>query len=235
MRVLMRHYFSTYLLWGSEDCALRAGAIEARHSSTDRSRFDIEHHALVLTAILSAANFLEAMINELYQDAHDDHGISGDGYIAPLPAETRTALAALWAGTAEGSKLSSLEKYQLLMISAGRKPLDRGAQPYQDAALVVRLRNTIAHYQPRSVGAYESSPLEDQLRGKFPENRLMAGSGNAWWPSHALGHGCATWAWKSALALADAVVDAVGVTPNYRRHRPDGWTSLGQPGASAMG
>jgi hypothetical protein len=195
---------------------------------------DIEHHALVLTAILTAANFLEAMINELYQDAHDGHGITGDGYIAPLSEETRLTLAQLWVGTAEGSKLNPLEKYQLLLVSAGHEALGRGTRPYQDAVLVVRLRNTIAHYQPRDVGAAETSPLEDRLRGRFAENRLMAGSGNPWWPSHALGHGCAMWACQSALAFADAVVDAVGVTPNYRRLRADRWSGFGrEPGAGA--
>jgi len=93
------------------------------------------------------------MINELYQDAHDDHGTAGDGYIAPLSESTRQALAQLWTGTAEGSKLRPLEKYQLLLVTAGHSPLERGAQPYQDADLVIQLRNVIAHYQPKDLAA----------------------------------------------------------------------------------
>ncbi|MBA3244195.1 MAG: hypothetical protein H0T61_03365 [Actinobacteria bacterium] len=233
VRVSMRHYFSTYLLWAAEDNAARAGAIEAVHEGG--SRFDIEHQGLVLGTILGAANFLEAMINELYQDAHDDHGTAGDGYIAPLSESTRQALAQLWTGTAEGSKLRPLEKYQLLLVTAGHSPLERGAQPYQDADLVIQLRNVIAHYQPKDLAADSPTRMEQRLRGKFAENVLMAGAGNPWWPSHCLGYGCASWAWQSALAFSDAVANAVGVTPNYRRLRTDHWKGFGREPGSPPG
>ncbi len=62
-RAVMRNYFSTYLLWSAKDFALLADAIEKRHSG--RPRFDIEHRARVIAAIMAAASFLEAMVNEL--------------------------------------------------------------------------------------------------------------------------------------------------------------------------
>ncbi len=82
---------------------------------------------------------------------------------------------------------------------------------------MIRLRNAIIHYQPEDVSAaYEPHDFEQSLRGRFPDNALMCGSGNAWWPDHALGHGCAAWAHRSVKALTDHVVDVLGIRPNYR-------------------
>jgi hypothetical protein len=66
-RILLRHYFSTHLLWTAFHASEKAREIEAAH--TGRSTFDIEHHSYVLTAIVSAAGFLEAAINEFFKDA----------------------------------------------------------------------------------------------------------------------------------------------------------------------
>jgi hypothetical protein len=227
-RVLLRHYFSTHLLWTAFHASEQAGEIEEAH--TGRSIFDIEHHAYVLSAIVSAVGFLEATVNEFFQDAHDEHNLTGDGYLAPLSVETIRAMAATWRGTDEGSKLNALEKWQLLRIFAGREPLDRGSAPYQDAQLVMQLRNAILHYRPESIAADEPHRMEARLKGKFAENRLMQGSGNAWWPSHCLGHGCAEWAARSALAFADQICGDLGIKANYQRVADSGWH--GKPAGS---
>jgi hypothetical protein len=215
LRVSMRHYFSTHLLWMAFQASGRAEQIEDAH--TGEPTFDIEHHSYVLTAIASAAGFLEAAINELFQDAHDRHGLTDDGYLAPVQADAITAMAATWRGTDQGVKLSALEKWQLLLIFSGREPLDRGAAPYQDAHFVTRLRNMILHFRPESVAVDEVHRLEGGLRGRFAENRLMAGSQNPWWPSHCLGHGCAEWAAQSVVAFSDRVCGELSIEPNYQR------------------
>ncbi len=220
-RIVMRNYFSTYLLYAAQCLSDEAGAIEARHQGP--SRFDITHRAYVLSSIQAVAGFLEAAINELYQDAVDEHGIEGDGYIAPLSAESRRIMAELWRATDEGSRLRPLEKYQMLLVAAGRERLDAGSQPCQDAHLLTGLRNAITHFQPEDLSADAPAAMERRLRGKFPENRLMAGSDNPWWPDHCLGHGCSQWAHRAAKSLADEVVNELGISPNYRRHEEAGW------------
>ncbi len=225
-RVSMRHYFSTYLLWSAEHNAVQAGSIEAAHDGPPR--FDARHQSHVLDSILASAAFLEAAVNELYQDAYDGHGTSGDGYIAPLKPETRKLLAEVWRETDEGVRMRPLDKYQLLLASAGLEPLDRGEQPYQDARLVTQLRNTIAHFQPEDVSAEWPHKLGARLRGKFEENRLMAGAGNPWWPSHCLGAGCAAWAAAAAESLTAHVCAHLGIRPNYQRLREDGWSGFGE-------
>jgi hypothetical protein len=214
--IMMRNYFSTHLLWAARDMASKAAAIESTH--TGDSLFDIEHRSYIVGSVVSAASFLEAMVNELFQDAYDGHGIRDDGYIAPLSARTIELMGGWWAESGEGSE-PVLTKYQLLLLFAEQPELDKGAEPYQSAALLARLRNALVHYKSESVTAEVEHRFTKALRGKFLDNRLMAGSGNPWWPDHALGAGCAQWAFDSAKALADVVADALQITPNYRRHQ----------------
>jgi hypothetical protein len=221
LRVVMRKYFSSYFLYAARRLSADADAIEAGHEG--ESRFDIAHRAYVLSSIQAAAGFLEAMVNELYQDAVDEHGTNGDGYIAPLSVETRRTMVELWRATDEGSKLRPLDKYQMLLVAAGCDRLEPGAQPYQDAHLLIGLRNAITHFQPEDLSADAPAVMERRLRGKFPDNRLMAGSGNPWWPDHCLGFGCSEWAHRTAKSLADRVAEELGIQPNYWRHEKTGW------------
>jgi hypothetical protein len=217
--VSMRPYFSAYLLWTAQHQAVLAGEIEAKHSG--QSRFSIEHRAYVLSSVVASAGFLETMVNELFQDSVDGYrnyvGVLGDACIQRM--------AQLWRETNAGRNLRPLEKYERLLELAGGPPLDRGANPYQDANMVLVLRNAIVHYHSVSLSAAaEAHALEKNLRQQgFDDNALMAGSANPWWPDHALGHGCATWSHRSVKALTDHVSNALGLQPHYQRHEQQGW------------
>lgn len=229
VRLTIRSYFSSHLLWTAMREAELAGRMEAAHDG--QSRFSVEHRGHVLSSILASAAFLEAMVNELFQDA-------AEGYLASLSPRTVRLMTDLWRTTSEGARLRPLEKYELLLAFANAPALDRGAEPYQSASLVVRLRNVIAHYQPEDLSAEDSHRVEQALRGKFEDNALMAGSGNSWWTDHALGHGCADWAHRAVRAFTDRVSDDIGIQPNYRRVEADGWfgqppDSDAEPGASS--
>lgn len=49
VRVVMRNYFSTQLLWSAEHQARMAARMESRHEG--ESTFDMEHRAYILAAI----------------------------------------------------------------------------------------------------------------------------------------------------------------------------------------
>lgn len=215
IRFVMRHYLSSHLLWTAQHLSALAGTIEDAHSGA--SRHDPEHRSYVLSSIIAAAAFAEATINEIYQDAHDGHGRSKDGYLAPLTQRTVDALAATWEGTSEGVRLGALEKWQLLHVHADREPLDRGAQPYADAKLVLQLRNALVHYKPENASPDWEARLQTRLQGKFADNRLMAGAGNPWWPVHCIGHGCTEWAVKSMVTFTNRVAGDLGLRLNYIR------------------
>ena len=74
----MRAYFSSYHLWAAEHFTRLAKEIEDAH--TGSPEFNIAHRAYVTNAILSAVAFLEAAINELFDDVVDQHY----SYVNPL-------------------------------------------------------------------------------------------------------------------------------------------------------
>ena len=86
-----------------------AAALERAHIG--RSRFDLQHRGYVLAAILAAEAFLEAVVNELFQDAVDRHNLAGDGYLAPLSSDVHLLMARTWTAAGGGRGLSPLERY----------------------------------------------------------------------------------------------------------------------------
>jgi hypothetical protein len=158
-----RLYFSSYLLWAAQHEAELAGQIEAAHVGS--SRFSIEHRAHVLSSIVASVGFLEAMANELYQDAVDGH--SADAYVTPLPAECRQAMAHFWRASGFGRSVETIEKYERLLEFAGAARLDRGGQLYEDVRLVITVRNIIVHYLPENLSdAAEAHDMERRFRTK---------------------------------------------------------------------
>jgi len=103
-----RNYFSTYYLCASKHFSKIAGEIEDNHEG--KSQFHLEHRAFVMNSILSAAAFLEAVINEFYQNAHDEPKL----YEKNLDPEVIANLSAFWAETEHSKKknVPTLKKYQ---------------------------------------------------------------------------------------------------------------------------
>jgi len=224
VRVSIRSYYSSRLLWTAQHHAELAGELE--RALAGKTPFSIEHHGYVLSSIIASVAFLEAMVNELFQDAADARS-GPDAYIAPLSEDCRRLMAALWKSTREGFRLGTVEKYEMLLAFAGAPSLDRSGRVYDYAKSTIALRDKIVHFRPEDRSAEdEAHEMEKKLRPKnFPDNALMAGSGNAWWPDHALGHGAAVWAHRSVKALTDHVSDTIGIAPNYRRQEAAGWFS----------
>jgi hypothetical protein len=222
IRLSMRHYFSTNFLWSALHTSRLVGELETAEGECPR--FDMAHRSLASSSVIASATFLDAAVSELFQDAHDGHGLRDDGYLAPLSPQVVATMATVWRATKSGRYLDPLEKWQWLLECCGHERLDQGIAPVQDAALLIRLRNALVHFKPENVAADEGHELEKSLRRKFPDNRLMEGSGNPWWPSHGLAHGCCVWSAGSARALSDRVLDEIGISPNYRRVEASGWS-----------
>ena len=206
--IVMRTYFSSYHLWAARHFLALAKNLE---NTDGRSpRFDIKHRAYVTNSILSAISFIEAGINELFQDVCDNH----TSYTASLDSVGRNALLDCWHAA---SRKSIFEKYNKALTCLRKKPFGKNQAPQEDAALVNSLRNALVHYQPTSLGGNVEHKLASKLTGKFPDNKLMTGSGNPWFPDKCSGHGCAEWAIHSVTTFADEFFCRIGVQPNYQR------------------
>jgi hypothetical protein len=226
-RASMRSYFSTQHLWSAKRFA--ATATEAENVEGVRPRFDLAHRSFAVSSLIASAAFMEAAVSEIFQDAADDHGLTDGGYLSQLKPDSVSKMADLWREMGRGSlrRKDPIEKAQRLLECCGEIRLDSGRSPVQHARDVLVLRNELIHFKPESIEVEATHPWERRLRGKFPDNALMFGASNPWWPDHALGAGCAMWAYESARQLLDAVVGEVGIVPNYARIESRGW--MGSP------
>ena len=206
--VQMRAYFSSYHLWAAKHFAELAQVAE----SQPNQGFNIQHRAYVTNAVLSAVAFLEAAINEVFDDLADNHL----SYVAPLPEEAKRLLDGLWVGDESVERWRVLEKYRAALLCCGKSTFDKGNQPYQAAALLVRLRNRLIHARPKTRESGDLDKLDEALSASFQPNRHMAKMANPYFPDQCLGAGCAEWAVLSARQFADEFFSRLGLQPNYQ-------------------
>jgi hypothetical protein len=208
-----RVYYSSYHRWAANHFIRLAAEIEDAHVGTPR--FDIEHRAYVTNAILSSVAFMEAAVNELFQDASDQY----QSYIEPLDLGVQALLAKMWDWTEGRNKtpFTVLDKYEIALVLARKEPIPTGGQLFENASLLIKLRNALMHYKPQTLGGSETHRLERSLADRFTPNKLMSGAGKPFFPDHCLGQGCAQWAVTSSEHYTDAFFARLGITPNYQR------------------
>lgn len=170
-------------------------------------------------------------MNELYADAADDSHLAeimrsiGEGYAMEMPKDVRGLLAGLWGTERFHMGARTLEKYETALRMAGAAGFDRGVQPYQDVALLIRLRNALIHFEPQSHHEGENEPTQFEVRmsGKFPLNPLAAPPINPlgkdplqpFLPDKCLGYGCAMWALKSSVAFTEEFFSRMGLKTSH--------------------
>lgn len=197
--VLMRDYFSRHHLHAAEHFARLA-----RHG------FNPEHRAYVTGTVLSSAAFLEAAVNEVFDDVVDN----ATGCVDPLSLECRRLMAGLW-NVAERRPI--LEKYQIALLCAGEPAFDKGQAPYQDAKLLIQLRDKLTHSRPKTRQTGNLDPLSQALQTRFQPNRLTRNFANPFFPDQCLSAGCAEWAVSIARSFADEFFKRVNIQANYQR------------------
>ena len=204
------------------------------------------HRSCVIGSIFASVAFLEAAINELYIAANDriltDLGLAD---------EFRTRLATIWSIEHFRRGARVLEKYQCALRLAEKELFDKSAQPYQDAKLLVELRNALVHFVPETAPIKAKPGVEvpvhkfgKQFKGKFKTNPFAAkyaviSSGSSpetatypFFPEHCLSHGCAQWAVNTSLIFADHFFNALSLKWYYEYLRPVAVTDckLGEAG-----
>lgn len=210
--VSTRSYLSTQHLWAAQHFAHLATEFETEYV-VQAPMASIQHRAYVITAVSEAVAFLEATVNEVLQDAHDDH----HSYVGSLGKAKIKALKDYWASLNRGQSYV-LKKYTKTLELCGSTPIPDSDPRYQDAAALVDLRNALTHYRPASVSVKDPHPLDAMLVGRFPANTLLgAAPVGKFYPEHALGAGCAQWSVASVVAFADHFAQELGLNLNYQQ------------------
>lgn len=207
----MRAYMSTHHLWAAKHFSNLALEIEKK--CTKSPVFKQEHRAYATNSIFSIVAFLEACINELYQDALDEHL----SYLEKIPENKIKNLATYWKQTNENGRWPSFfKKYDSALKILDCPPFVKVSPTFQNIELVNKLRVALVHYAPSTLSKNSSHDLTQKLQRKFKENQLLKGSDNPWFPGKCLGHGCSDWAIQSVTKFTDEFFEKIDVVPNYK-------------------
>jgi hypothetical protein len=209
-----RFYYSHYHIQAAALFARRSSKLEKEHGGNNvvSSKVFSEHRAYVTGAILSAVSFLEAEINEIFADAGEDQR----EHIYQL-GNVIFLLRRMWSlGVPKTASYSILDKYQIALALADKQEFDKGAAPYQDVRLLIKLRNALVHYEPEYTARDSSGSrkLEQNLQGRFHLNPLT-GSRTPFFPERCMSHGCAQWAVESSVKFVDDFCGRLGLTPVF--------------------
>ena len=167
--------------------------------------------------MLSVVVFLEALVNETFQDAADGNA----SRIAPLDHRCIELMGEFW-NSPKGRRAGVLRKFQKALLLADRKQLNPDAAPSQNAKLLIDPQPSRAFPAGMDDG-WGGNRGRSTSQGQVCENALMAGMGNPWFPDKCLGAGCAQWSWKTSLALADEWTKRLGILRPYQADN-DSWS-----------
>jgi len=220
-----RTYFSIQHIQSAALFARKSADVERGYSGTYSGDLIAEHRAYVTAAISFAVAFLEALVNELFLDAHE--GLPGPNReFDHLTPEVVKALGTCWGP--ELAWKSILDKFQEALSVAQKPPLPNGGgTAYENVKLLIGLRNALVHYQPETMTTYSQisdeavtiHKFERKLRRRFALSPLVS-SHNAFFPDRCLSHGCAQWAVNSSIEFADQFFAHLGIPPTFDHVRP---------------
>lgn len=127
-----------------------------------------------------------------------------------IPHEKLALIENLWnRNIPRTARFKTLDKYDIFLELIGGEPFDKGKYPYQDADVLIDVRNKLVHYEPKWIrfeDAEQEVPknrntLETKLRGRFEESKLHKLSYFSF-PHYCLSSSCLFWAFSTARDIA---------------------------------
>jgi hypothetical protein len=210
-RLDVRSSFTGQFLMAAAMQARGAAEIESKPTVTVSDDDKVAHRGYVVGAIMQATAALECEIWEVMVYGPGHH-LGSNG----IDSEARNFLAPV-ADLIDGE--SVLERYNVVLHLLGKSCLNRGEQPWQDAALVVRLRNELVHYKSRWGEELERSKLFRALKDKnHSKPPFIEGSAN-FFPYECLSAACASWAVNTCVAFLDAFCANLGFAGRLDAYR----------------
>lgn len=223
-----RVYFSHTHVRSAALFAKKAEGIEVEYINQNSYRGKIQHahQGYVASSLVNSALFLESTVNEFYSDILEEV-VQRKKY--DFREEFVNAARSIdnAVNKTEFTYLSTLDKYQWLLLLAHRDALDQGSGPYQDVSIVMDLRNTFTHYEPENVlvSSTEKQPaihkLIKKLDSKPVSTNPLADQGDPSFPTKCLSSSCAMWAVKSVISFTDEFFARFDANPPYDHIRSE--------------
>lgn len=161
-----------------------------------------EHMGYVTAAIMQSEGAFEAEIAEVTRYGPCHHlGSPGD----------RSAEDTLFPKHDEIDKKEPLEKYDAVLHLLSKRPMDKGRAPYQDALLLVKLRNYLIHYKSAWHDEQEGDNMLRGLRSKRHQPPRFIYPNQDFFPYQCLSAHCASWAVVTAASFITMFFDRLEV------------------------
>lgn len=205
LKVTLRYTFTTQFLEGASIFIKRAKHIEDNFRELLSDDIRTEHRALVATSIMQCSAALETEAHEICTYGPGSH-LGSDG----TDDQAHQILAPL-ADFIE--KQSTLERYEIILQILQKKSIERSETRYQNAKLLVGLRNEITHYKSVWTEEIDRNKLFKGLEGLRLSPPTFSSPDQNFFPHRCLGAACGAWAIKTAVEFLDAFYQRLG-TPS---------------------
>ncbi len=211
----VREYFAATHLWSAEYTAEQCLRREQELLSIRHQGVDLRQRSLCVASVFSAVAFLEALVNEVGQDAADHkHGSQLPSRLSPLSETEIHRIGGVWKDGIE--RVSPIDKFSAVSVLVDRPAVDRGREPGQSVDLLVKLRHTLVHYKPETQWDDKVRRVDKGLRSRIAPNPLMPPDTHPWYPNLLLSAACASWACETVTAFAGEWWSAMGFDYDYR-------------------
>ena len=99
-----------------------------------------------------------------------------------------------------------------------KEALSEGAQPWQDAALLTKLRNELLHYRSEFETEVGRKKVFGSLRGLNLAKPPFVSEHSDFFPHQLLGAECAAWSVRTAVAFINGFYKKLGVRSPLHAH-----------------
>jgi len=206
-----RYTFTAQFLEASAIFAKRTREMESSLGASASEAAQAEHRGLVVAAIMQCAAALETEIHEISKHGPGAH--LGSNH---TDRQSQEFLAPL-ANVIDDQEV--LARYEIVLHLLQRPPLARGAEPFQSAALLIRLRNELVHYKSRWGQEMEGSKLLAALSSLKHRRPPFVSEYSNFFPHQCLSADCAAWAVRSAVAFIDAFYAQLDISSRLEPYR----------------
>lgn len=215
--ITVKSHYSLLHLNACDHFAMLAKSVEERYAGSFDHSMTMQLNAYATSTLFSAISFLEAHINEIFFDCAE----GSFEHRTRLPIDKQKLIGDIWKlGTPRTSSYSIIDKYDYFLTLSNLGGIDRSISATQDVAALIKLRNSLIHFEP----AWDSIPTRADsrhylaLKGKYSLNPFFKDS-DSFIPKRGISAGLAIWSVKKIIEFADLFCERSQTIPIYQHMR----------------
>ena len=166
-----------------------------------------DYNAGIIGGIISSASFIECYINEIFTEISEDE--FQPYFFKAIPLDKQTLIRKMWnRNIPRTARYNPLEKYDISLDLIGCDGFPKGSYPYQDASLLLEIRNELVHFEPRWTTFDEKGKtptsqhrFEPKLKGKFEPSKLHEMT-YFLFPHYCFSSSCLKWTFETSKDMA---------------------------------